>query len=573
MKAFVFFVGNLVATVLSECFEPSPAFPVPSWSAGGSTLGPAFDLLRDRLDDIVADPRYDAASFSVQVTSQTKDLWSHFHTARKRNESRPGVEKVDGDSLYRIASISKTFTVLGLLYQHEAGTLDLDSSIAEYLPALTKPEGAIPWKDITLRSLASQLSGIPRDWAQSDVLLAFDDPTELGLPPATEEDRKALPQCDEYSGFMSACNSTDLYEWMQRNGKPLFAPNQQSTYSNIAFELVGLALEKATNLTYEKYMDEAIFQPLDMVLTTLETPNDTHAVLPLGENYWGVNEGVQNPTGGIYSSTNDMSKYLRYILTHYNAIAKGVNWLFPASWSTGMNSFYGMPWEIFRTDKALQESKRPVTFVTKGGALPGYVSKITLLPEYGLGITILVGCQDNDCDLLDTLQENVTISVVRAAEEVVWADAESVYGGKYAALDETLNSSISFSASPSRGLTLETFVSNGTDIVSDVVAQYLVRTSRPWRTQLVPTLLNKDEDRHQGEIWRTAVAIEKQDGEARGVWDDDCTTDIDGPMYAGRAINEIVFWHEDDVVEMPAWKVKMKRKKQVSDEERLAVQE
>ena len=65
---------------------------------------------------------------------------------------------VDGDSQYRIASITKSFTILGLLYQHALGNLHLDDSIDKYIPELKEPDkGELPWKDITLRSLASQL--------------------------------------------------------------------------------------------------------------------------------------------------------------------------------------------------------------------------------------------------------------------------------------------------------------------------------------------------------------------------------------------------------------------------------
>ena len=58
----------------------------------------------------------------------------------------------------------KTFTVLGLLYQEKAGNLSLDDPVDKYIEELKEPQnGTLSWKDITLRSLASQLSGIPRE--------------------------------------------------------------------------------------------------------------------------------------------------------------------------------------------------------------------------------------------------------------------------------------------------------------------------------------------------------------------------------------------------------------------------
>lgn len=551
-----FLVWALSASIAAAvCFDATPAFPVPQWHGDdGERLTASLRALQTTLDHFAAEERYDASSFSVELTSPTSSFWSYHHTARKRNETRPGVEKVDGDSLYRIASITKIFTVLGLLYQHEEGHLSLDSPISDYIPELSGPHaGKLPWKDITLRTLASQLSGIPRDFAQGDLLDYLPNPVEIGLPPVEPE---GLPSCDEYAGYISACNASALIEWLKK-AQPLFAPNQKSTYSNLNYELIGLALEKATNMSYKEYMGSAIFDPLEMGLTTIDKPPDTYAVLPLGPNYWDVDEGVQNPTGGIYSSSSDMSKLLRYILTHYNAIATGVNWLMPASWSGGVNSFYGMPWEIFRSDKVFEDSPRPVTFATKGGGLPGYVSKITLLHEYNLGVTILVGFQDYGGELLEKLQDTVTIGLARAAEAVVWDKIEQTYAGTYTPLDRSLNSTIELASTPSTGLILNTFVSNSTDVLATVAPKYFVDPTREWRVQLMPTMLYKDEEQQQGEIWRFQPVYERK--RDAPIWDEFCITDVDGPMYAGRQLLEVVFWHEEGVLELPAWRVKMKK--------------
>jgi CubicO group peptidase (beta-lactamase class C family) len=92
------------------------------------------------------------------VTSGDETLWTKYHTAQQRKEQRPGVARVDGDSQYRVASVTKAFTALGLLYQHAAGNLNLDDSVDEYISELRASDsGAIRWKDITIRSLASQL--------------------------------------------------------------------------------------------------------------------------------------------------------------------------------------------------------------------------------------------------------------------------------------------------------------------------------------------------------------------------------------------------------------------------------
>jgi len=557
---------TLLSLINAKCYDPSPAFPVPHWSNGPNAFQPAFDGLEKKLAKLVEDGKYNTSSFSIEVTSDAATLWSHYHSAREHNATRPGAAHVDGDSIYRIASITKTFTVLSILQQHAAGNLSLDDPVSLYIPELSGPDsGEIPWKDITLRILASQLSGIPRETEQSDLINGDENPLKLGLPPAS---RKGLPDCYEY-GASRSCNRTDLLEGLRRKS-PVFAPNQKSTYSNAAFELLGLVIENVTGVNYSEYVQQAIFDPIGMTSSSLAKPSDHHAVLPLGPNFWDWDEGVHSPTGGIYSSSSDMDKYVRYVLTHYNAIATGVNWLMPASWATGLNSFYGMPFEIYR-QAVLNDTKRPVTFVTKGGAVPGYFSDIVLMPDYGLGLTILTA---GDSSLVHKIQEMVTVDIVQAAEDLIWKEIGEAYTGSYVATNASLNSSIELVSSSSKGLYLQSFISNGTDVWEALAAFFGpyggAGLDEPWRAQIIPTLLYKDEEAQQGEIWRVVVAPERQ--EEMSPWDEFCNTDVDGLMYAGLPLNEVVFWHEEGVVELPAWRVTMKRKESDGTAQRLVLQ-
>lgn len=183
-----------------------------------------------------------------------------------------------------------------------------------------------------------------------------------------------------------------------------------------------------TGLSYTEYISHTILDRLEMSSSSLEKPDDAVAVLPKGDNYWDIEEGIQRPTGGLYSSSTDLSRFLRYILTHYNAITPALNWLHPASYSTGLYSFFGMPWEIFRTSKLLSNNQRPVTFVTKSGGVPGYVSIIIVAPDYDLGITILVAGNGR---LLLKLQELVTVPLIRGVEHMAYLQMNERYPGTY----------------------------------------------------------------------------------------------------------------------------------------------
>jgi CubicO group peptidase (beta-lactamase class C family) len=186
-------LGYILPFVVATCYEPSPAFPVPTW--GKKALKSAFADLEGSLEELLSQGKYNSSSVSIEVVSGDNTLWRAFHTATVFNEARPGDRDVGPDSLYRIASITKTFTTLAILYQRKAGNLSLDDPVIKYIPELNSSDYTIPWKDVTIRSMASQLSGIPREFGQTDLLNLMDDPIKLGLPPATKD---GLPNCDEY---------------------------------------------------------------------------------------------------------------------------------------------------------------------------------------------------------------------------------------------------------------------------------------------------------------------------------------------------------------------------------------
>ncbi|RYO14841.1 hypothetical protein AA0111_g11865 [Alternaria arborescens] len=512
----------------AKCFEPDIAHPPPEYNVHDPLLKEAFESINTALTAAVAAPIHARSSFSVEVTSSEETLWSYHHTAFERNASRPDIPKVNGDALYRIASITKTFTVLGILYQHAAGNLSLDETVNTYLKELgEKSDGGIPWKDITLRSLASQLSGLPRECK--------------------------LPVDKEHNLFDGCQIGEDLFKQVNKLA-PLFAPNQKSSYSNLAFELLGLVLSRVSNRTYEAYIDEAIFKPLNMSTSTLSKPADSAGVIPAGPQFWDVQEGVQNPTGGIYSSSSDLSKYLRYVLTHFNAITHAINWLHPVSHSHGSNSFYGMPWEIFTTDRVLKDSNRTIRVVSKSGGLPGYTSIIMTVPEYDLGITILIA---GPAKIFAKIQSIVLTTMIQVAEKIAIRQLGDRYAGTYSAADPELNSTVILTADH-RGLVVTTWISNGTDVFKSPI----VKDGAPehYYAQLSPTLLYRDEETQRGEEWR-AMFVEEREG---GPPDDFCIDDWDMSSYAGIPLNAVAFWDEQEdghfgKLELSAFRVNLTR--------------
>jgi len=562
------FAVCIAAQVLAKCYDPSPAFLLPSQELFSRNKS-FFASIDSAIDTLVTSDLFNGSSFAIEVTSSHETLWSRYHTAKVLNKTR-GTRHVDGDTRFRIASITKTFTTLALLQQHAAGNLSIDDTFDKYIHELQdKDEFSIPWKDITLRSLASQLSGIPRELS-FDLLPELPDPSELGLPVVS---REGLPACDQYVPSGAPCQRSDLIARLKRT-PPLFAPNQKSTYSNVAFELLGLAVENVTGLPYEDVLTQNILKPVGMGNTSITKPDDSTGAIPnTPDNAWDYRLGVQAPTGALYTSPLDMSKYLRHILTHYNGLTPTSNWFQPASYASSASSFYGMPWEIFRTTSILDPNTRPTTFITKGGNLSGYASMIFLLPDYDIGITLLVAGSE---DTLTKLRETVTVPLVRAVDELIAADAEKTYAGLYIATGSTLNTSLTLTASAAHGLEITSFISNSTDALSALAPLKLEAglSRSAWRAQLVPTFLYKNQSAvpPAGELWRLQMVSNKDEdnGPHANVWDDECITDEDWAMYAGIPLTEFVMWRDEEgrVMEVEASGFRVKMRKQEEKEQK-----
>lgn len=162
---FLSILWLVLPTLAVYCDAPSPAFPLPNLDIHGAALNLTSARIYSAVKAVASRPEFDATSFSIEVTSQTRSLFDIQHTAKERSGLFDGgAVEIQSDTRYRIASMTKPFTVLALFQLHKAGKLSLDDPVLKYLPDLTRGQsGSLPWKDITLRALMSQQAGIPRD--------------------------------------------------------------------------------------------------------------------------------------------------------------------------------------------------------------------------------------------------------------------------------------------------------------------------------------------------------------------------------------------------------------------------
>ena len=201
--------------------------------------------------------------------------------------TRDGKVEVDGDTLFEIGSVTKTFTATLLELAVERGEVALDDPVQKFLP----PSVTIPsreGKQITLLDLATHTSALPR--------------LPSNMQPKDPENPYADYSVEQLYEFLNGCKLTrDI--------------GAKYEYSNLGVGLLGhiLALKAGTN--YEALVLREICRPLKMDSTRITLTPELKARLALGHNQAGVPvENWDIPTlagaGALRSTANDLLKYL-----------------------------------------------------------------------------------------------------------------------------------------------------------------------------------------------------------------------------------------------------------------------
>jgi CubicO group peptidase (beta-lactamase class C family) len=205
---------------------------------------------------------------------------------------------LNGNSVFRIASITKTFTGTLLASMVVDSIVSLDDPVQRWLPSGVK----VPQRNgrvITLRHLATHTSGLPRSAPHT--------------PPGTDD---AIGPDYSVERLYTAISAYTL----------LRDPGERFAYSNIGGALLGHALAYAAGKPYEQLLTERILRPLGMQHTAVTLSPEMEEHLALGHDLPGncrspggcrfvVSPPERDspmiiPAGGLYSTTNDLLRFL-----------------------------------------------------------------------------------------------------------------------------------------------------------------------------------------------------------------------------------------------------------------------
>ncbi|MDQ3068176.1 MAG: beta-lactamase family protein, partial [Acidobacteriota bacterium] len=208
----------------------------------------------------------------------------------------PARAPVTRDSVFRIASMTKSFTAMAILKLRDEGKLSLDDLAERHVPQLRSlryPTSDAP--RITVRDLMSHAAGFPEDNPWGDQQLA-----------ATEAE----------------------FTRMLQQGIPFSnVPGVAYEYANYGFAILGRIVTNASGKPYRAYIDEAILRPLGMTSTTLEPGAVQAGRLAHGYRWedaqWkeepALPDGAFGAMGGMLTSVSDLSKYVGAFLAAWPA--------------------------------------------------------------------------------------------------------------------------------------------------------------------------------------------------------------------------------------------------------------
>ncbi|WP_421617564.1 serine hydrolase [Brevibacillus sp. TJ4] len=320
----------------------------------------------------------------VALAQDGKLLYSQTVGWRNREEELP----ITLDTVFGIASVTKSFTCAAIMKLQEAGKLAVTDPILQYLPEFAFLDER--WtKEITIHHLMTHTPGMPPFPFLDGALKRSMEQDPIVPGTVEEEEIKPLPYLDTYADVMEAIASY--------KGKPLGPPGEAFSYNNDGYGLLGAIIEQVSGQTYEAYVAEHILRPLGMSRTVFHVAelDDQEDVTVLykrmkrdGEEqvvaapFWR-DAPAMRACGLLKSTARDLLAYLEMYRGAAALLADASleQMTQPHARCDGYRS-YGYGWMV---SPAFPDG----VLIEHGGSLKGVSSHIFFLPQKGLTGVVL----------------------------------------------------------------------------------------------------------------------------------------------------------------------------------------
>ena len=275
------------------------------------------------------------------------------------------------DVRYRIGSITKQFTAAIILKMAEAGAVELDAHIRDYLPYYPEPQGS----RVTLHQLLNHTSGIP----------SYTD-----LP----EFPKEMMQADLHPDSILAKVWHRDFE---------FEPGTDYHYNNSGYFILGRIIERAASMSYEKALQTYLLKPL--VLENIGYEHNTNVIPRMAEGYnrtpVGWDRAVYLDTswpfsaGMLYSNAADLHRWTRAL--HTGGVFQDEGMYRKMTTPYLQNYGYGLG------IRDINLGDRKIRSISHSGGINGFTSQCWYLPEDEYTIVVFDNGQGQSARVADAI--------------------------------------------------------------------------------------------------------------------------------------------------------------------------
>lgn len=311
---------------------------------------------------------------------------------------------------FRMASHSKLFTATAIMQLREQGKLRLDDPVSQYLPWFAVKPAGDDDGPITIEHLLTHSSGLPREAADHWTTYQFPNETELR---ALMPDRQAA-----------------------------FPAETRWKYSNLAYTLAGMVIERVTGESWASYITKNIYQPLGMTSSSVDQnvpglatgytrrmPDGSRSVLPFVDA-----KGMAAATG-ITSTVEDMA---RFVAAQFRRGVRGGDRILSTASLREMHRVRMLEntWTQGNGVGFAVSRMRDKLFVGHGGGYPGYTTQTWIQLDSKVGVIVLTNTNDSDpngiaIQLMNTVGEAVAKASAPKPTQIAWDPRWARFAGLY----------------------------------------------------------------------------------------------------------------------------------------------
>ena len=311
---------------------------------------------------------------------------------------------------FRMASHSKLFTATAVMQLREDGKLRLDDPVATHLPWFSVKRADPDDPPITIEELLTHSSGLPREAGSHWTTFNF-------------------PTSEELRGLMAERQAP-------------FAPEVRWKYSNLAYSIAGMVVERVSGLTWADYIQRHIFDPLGMKSSSVDKnvagmavgygrrrPDGTRAVNPFIDA-----KGMAAATG-LSSTVEDMA---RFVSAQFRKGRRGGAQILSTGSFREMHRVRVLEnnWTQGNAIGFAVRKAGDKVYVSHGGSYPGYQTNTMLWLDGRVGVIVLTNADDGNpgaiaTELMNTVGQAVAKAAAVTPPVMTWDPSWSRFAGLY----------------------------------------------------------------------------------------------------------------------------------------------